>query len=147
MSEWIPLGGDPAYAGAMLHYHLALNQELFRIVPDVPLIATGEFNGWSFQDGLYTDPVLGPARSPAAPRMPRSRAGLRLFVCDRIDFGFGSALRDHGRTSPASCTRWNSGSGSDGWVGLCAWGKPGATSCLAQVKWLNTTLSCDRVTK
>src|SRR5262249_49932089 len=58
LAEWIPLGGDPNYSGAILHYHISLNQVLWRILPDVPLIGTLEFNGYSFQDGQFTDPVL-----------------------------------------------------------------------------------------
>ena len=92
ISEWIPLGGDPAYAGSVLHTHVAMNQELFRILPDVPVIATGEVNTWSFQDGLYTDPFLGPGQKSSGYTYVSVGGGVRLFVCDKIDFGFGSAF-------------------------------------------------------
>jgi hypothetical protein len=92
VAEWIPLGGDPAYAGAILHYHFSLNQVLYRPLPDVPLIGTLEFSGYSFQDGAFTDPVLGPYQPSGRDTYVYLGAGLRLFVCDRIDFGFGVNL-------------------------------------------------------
>lgn len=91
LSEWIPLGGDPNYSGAILHTHVSLNQELCRILPDVPLIATGEIDTWSFQDGLYTDPFLGPQKSSGT-TYAYLGGGLRLFVCDKIDFGFAGSF-------------------------------------------------------
>jgi hypothetical protein len=87
--EWIPLGGDLVYEGAILHYHFSLNQVLCRIVPNVPLVGTVEFSGYSFQDGAYTDPVLGPYQGSSGFSYLYLGAGLRLFVCDRIDFGVG----------------------------------------------------------
>jgi hypothetical protein len=89
VSEWIPLGGDPAAAGSILHYHFSFNQVLCRLLPDVPLIGTLELNGWSFQDGLYTDPILGLQKSSGTTYFMVGN-GLRLFVCDKIDIGFGA---------------------------------------------------------
>ncbi len=89
VAEWIPLGGDPDYAGAILHYHFSFNQVLCRILPNVPLIGTMEFSGYSFQDGAYTDPLLGPFQRSSGDSYLYLGAGLRLFVCDRIDFGVG----------------------------------------------------------
>ncbi len=96
LAEWIPLGGDPDYEGAMLHYHMSLNQVLCRILPDVPLVGTAEFNGYSFQTGQYTDPVLGETRLTGTTYVSIG-PGLRLFVCDKIDFGVGTAfaVTDH----------------------------------------------------
>ncbi len=91
VSEWIPLGGDPTYQGSVLHYHTSINQEVCRILPDVPLIATGEFNGWSFQDGAYTDPFLGGLQKSSGYTYADLGCGLRLFICDRVDFGCGYA--------------------------------------------------------
>ena len=62
-AEWIPLGGDPTYSGALMHYHLSFNQVLARPLADMPIIGTFEFNGWSFQDGAYTDPRFSTRRS------------------------------------------------------------------------------------
>jgi hypothetical protein len=89
--EWIPLGGDPAYSGAILHYHMSLNQVLCRPVQDVPVIGTFEMNGWSFQDGLYTDPVLGPQKASGDTYISLG-PGLRVFICDKCDFGIGTAF-------------------------------------------------------
>jgi hypothetical protein len=86
LSEWIPLGGDTDYMGSILHYHTSVNQILYRVLPDVPLVGTFETNGWSFQHGLYTDPVLGPQKSSGGTYFNLG-AGLRVFVCDKIDFG------------------------------------------------------------
>jgi hypothetical protein len=91
LSEWIPLGGDPNYAGAILHYHLSLNQTLCRLHPDVPLIGTLEFNGWSFQDGAFTAPLRGPQKSSGASYFSLG-PGLRMSVCKNIDFGIGTAF-------------------------------------------------------
>jgi hypothetical protein len=91
ISEWIPLGGDPNYEGSIFHYHTSLNQVLYRILPNVPVIGTLEFNGWSFQAGQYTDPILGPFQKSSDEAYLSVGSGLRLFVCDRIDFGIAAA--------------------------------------------------------
>jgi hypothetical protein len=93
VAEWIPTGGDNDYAGAILHYHFSWNNLLFRFHPEVPVISTLEFNGWTFQDGAFT--ALGPNGSfqragdygyfSAGP-------GLRIFACDKLDFGVGVAF-------------------------------------------------------
>ncbi|SIO60631.1 hypothetical protein SAMN05444166_6467 [Singulisphaera sp. GP187] len=91
IAEWVPLGGDPNYAGAILHYHLSMNQLLCNVMPDVPLIGTLEFNGWSFQDGAFTAPVLGPQNSSGDSYLSIG-PGLRMAVCNYIDFGVGTAF-------------------------------------------------------
>src|SRR5262249_31088988 len=91
LAEWIPIGGDQSYAGSILHYHASVNQVLWRILPDVPLIGTFEFNGYSFQDGQFTDPVLGPFQKSSGDTYLSLGPGLRLVVCNKIDFGIGSA--------------------------------------------------------
>lgn len=92
LSEWIPLGGDQEYAGAVLHTHSSVNHVLYRFRPDVPLIGTAEFNSWSFQDGAFTDPVLGPFQGSSGTTYCSAGPGLRLFICDRIDFGFAASF-------------------------------------------------------
>ncbi len=85
IAQWIPLGGG-SYQGSILHYHFSYNHTLHYILPDVPLIGTLEANGWSFQDGSYTDPVLGTL--PANDHTYLSAAvGLRMFVCEWLDAG------------------------------------------------------------
>jgi hypothetical protein len=92
VAEWIPLGGDQNYQGAILHYHLSLNQVLFRLLPDVPLIGTLELGGWAFQDGAYTDPLLGSFLKSSGEMYIMPAVGLRLVVCDKIDIGFAASL-------------------------------------------------------
>jgi hypothetical protein len=90
LAEWIPLGGNPDYQGAILHHHLSLNHIVYRFLPDVPLIASLEYGGWSFQTGQYTDPLLG--TQPASDETYVSLGGgLRLVICDKLDFGVGIA--------------------------------------------------------
>ncbi len=86
--EWIPLGGDKDYQGAHLRWAVSLNHILWRPIRDVQLIGTLESTGISFQDGLFTDPALGPthlAKRTAAAIGP----GFRMFFCDTFDFGLG----------------------------------------------------------
>lgn len=92
ISEWIPLGGDPTYAGPVLHFHGSLNQVLLRLLPDVPLVGTLEMSGWVFQSGAYTDPLLGSFQRSSGEAYLAPGFGLRLFICDRIDLGLGAAF-------------------------------------------------------
>lgn len=89
-SEWIPIASDGG-SGAVLHYHASLNQVLFRWQPSVPIIGTFEANGWSFQDGTYTDPS-GVQHSASGATYISAGPGFRVVVCDRLDFGVGSAF-------------------------------------------------------
>lgn len=94
LSEWIPLGGDPSYAGALLHYHFSFNQVLLKLSANSPLIGTVEFNGWTFQDGAYTNPFA------TVPQFVHSAGttyfsigpGLRASICDAVDFGAAVAF-------------------------------------------------------
>jgi len=92
LSEWIPLGGDPAYSGAILHTHSSLNQVLYRILPDVLFVGNFEVHTFSFQDGAYTDPVLGPFQRSGNFTYLSGGPGIRLFICDKIDLGFSATL-------------------------------------------------------
>jgi hypothetical protein len=100
LAEWIPVGGDSSYEGAILHYHASLNQVLWRPIPDVQLIGTAEFNGWSFQAGQFTDPVLGPFQKSSGDTFLSAGPGLRLVVCDKVDFGVGAAFELSGPLWP-----------------------------------------------
>jgi hypothetical protein len=97
LAEWAPIGGDPTYAGSILHYSASVNQVLYRFVPDMPLIGTVEFNGYSFQTGAYTDATLGTLGAGGGSYLSLG-PGLRLSVCNRLDFGVGAAfgLTQHG---------------------------------------------------
>jgi len=99
IAQWIPLGGNSTYEGGVLHYHFALNHTLCHFSCQVPLIATAELNGYTFQDGSYTDPASVPVTQSATGETYLSVApGLRLFICDKIDFGVAG---DIGLTSPS----------------------------------------------
>jgi hypothetical protein len=98
LSEWIPLGGDNDYAGALLHTHCALNHVLCRPLHDVELIGTVEFNGYFFQDGAFSDPVRGQFQKSSDDSYLSIGPGLRLVICEWLDFGAAAAiaLGDHG---------------------------------------------------
>jgi hypothetical protein len=100
ISEWTPIGGS-AYAGAVFHHHASLNQVIWRITPDVPLIAMIEYNGWTFQAGNFTAPVIGPVHS-AGETYWTVGPSLRLSICKRIDFGAAIAypVSDHHWADP-----------------------------------------------
>jgi len=97
LSEWIPLGTDTDFQGSVLHYHFSLNHVLCRPLENVQLIGTAEFNGYSFQAGEFTDPS-GNILPSGGTTYVSMGPGLRLVICDWIDFGFGTAfaLGDHG---------------------------------------------------
>lgn len=88
IAEWIPLGGDSTYSGAVLHYHLAYNQVLWKPTEQVQLIGTAEAHGYSFQDGGFTDPTLG-FRKASDHTSGQLGTGARLFICDKYDLGLG----------------------------------------------------------
>lgn len=92
LAEWIPIAGDSGYMGCVGHAHMSLNQVLFRPLPDVPIVGTLEINSWLFQDGAYTDPILGANQKSSGEAYVMPGFGLRMFVCDKFDFGFGAAF-------------------------------------------------------
>lgn len=86
--EWIPLGGDNDYQGPHLRWAMSINHVWWQPVKDVQLVGTLETTGISFQDGLFTDPALGPQRL-AKRTSAHIGAGMRLFFCDTFDVGLG----------------------------------------------------------
>ncbi len=87
-NEWIPLGGDADYAGAVFRYNVAYNHVVARLMPGVPIIGVVEMNGWRFQDGAYTDVTVVPQFQPASGESYlHGAAGVRMFLCDRADMG------------------------------------------------------------
>ena len=90
IAQWIPIAAD-SYAGSILHYHLSYNRTLYHILPDVPLIGTLEANGWSFQDGSYTNPTLGTLPANDYTYL-NCAVGLRMFVCEWLDAGASAAF-------------------------------------------------------
>ncbi len=91
VAEWIPIGGNSTYEGSILHYHGSLNRVVLRSQPDIQWVLTGEVNGWSFQSGAYTDPVLGTVGASDQTYLSAG-PGIRCFWCDKLDFGIGVAL-------------------------------------------------------
>jgi len=91
IAEWIPLGGDSTYAGAMLRYGASLNHTMWCKTEDTQLIAAMEFNGWSFQDGAFTD-ASGNTQSASNATYLSIGPTLRFVFSKNIDFGFGAAF-------------------------------------------------------
>jgi hypothetical protein len=98
MAYWFSLGGDPNYQGTVWWNDVSLNGVLCRILPGVELVGTFEISDWSFLDGAYTntnslvpDPNNGNVLTPFAVRanstMWAAGPGLRLNICNKIDFG------------------------------------------------------------
>jgi hypothetical protein len=106
---WIPVGGDDLYQGNIYHGHLALNRVLWRPCPSVCLVGTLEGSHWHIYNGAFTDPLLLASGTMANGMFtpgagtdvaPISRSahgdfiyagpGVRLFICDKLDFGIGS---------------------------------------------------------
>jgi hypothetical protein len=105
VAEWIPIAGDPTYAGAVLHYHLAFNRTLWQPIPEVQLVGTMEFHGWSFQDGGFTDPDGG-FRRASGTNLLQLGPGLRLFFCDKYDFGVGTNFGVTGKNNVGDTYRF-----------------------------------------
>ena len=99
VSEWIPIGGDNNYQGAIIHYHGSYNQVLARFSPNSPLIATFEGSGYTFQDGAYTNPPIGPYVNSSGSTYFSVGPGLRAVFSDAIDLGAAVAI-------PVSSNHW-----------------------------------------
>ncbi len=91
VAEWIPIAGDPDYAGSALRYSFAYNHVLCRPLPDCPIIGTMELIGTTFQDGQFTDPDTGAARRASGQTFLAIGPGVRAFIFDKVDLGVGSA--------------------------------------------------------
>lgn len=92
VAEWIPIAGDEDYAGALLHYHVSYNRTLLGCPGHIHVIGTAELNGWSFQDGAFSDPDLGQFQQASNETYLSGGFGLRMVICDKVDFGVGSAV-------------------------------------------------------
>ena len=79
-------------AGGMFYWLMSINQVLWYLRPDSPLIATLEMDGWSFENGGYTREIL-PGQNYRRPSDGGGVSyfnigpGIRQSVCDRLDFG------------------------------------------------------------
>ncbi len=88
LAQWIPVGGDTIYQGNVFHSHFSFNHILWRFLPDVQLIGTMELSEWSVLNGNFTDPLTGAIQRAAGSAWSLG-PGLRLNICNRIDFGAG----------------------------------------------------------
>jgi hypothetical protein len=92
-SYWFPIGGDQAYEGNVFHYHFSINHLLWNCGHDIQLIGTLEAGGYEFASGEFTDPVtLLPVHARGVGSIFNVGPGLRLHLCDKIDFGAGTAF-------------------------------------------------------
>jgi hypothetical protein len=107
MAYWIPIGGDPNYQGNVWHNHLSFNRVLYRCGCNSMLIGTLEFNEWTVLGGNYTSPTLQVFVPPGGTPGPAglhpvglsawtgifsAGPGLRMVICNTIDFGVGTAF-------------------------------------------------------
>ncbi|QDU94136.1 hypothetical protein [Lignipirellula cremea] len=90
-AEWIPLGGNSSYAGALMHYHASLNRCLWQHC-DSQFIGSLEVNGWSFQDGAYTDPSTGQAIPSNNGNYMSAGPSFRYVWSETFDFAFGTTF-------------------------------------------------------
>lgn len=88
IAEWIPLGGDSSYAGALLRWGVSWNRVMWELDHDNVLTTNLDFVGWSFQDGAYTDPIVG-QRSANNETYFYLGPGARFLLCGKYEFGMG----------------------------------------------------------
>jgi hypothetical protein len=88
LGYWIPIGGTSGFPGSVLFYHNSINHVIARPLKDTALIGTIETSGFTFTSGSFTD-VNGVVRSANDTTYFAVGPGLRLALCDKLDFGFG----------------------------------------------------------
>jgi len=95
----IPIGGDQTYQGPVLHYHCSLNHLLWSCGHDIQLIGVAELNGYELLGGAYSDPAVLDGNGHPIPLSAKTIGsiinfgpGVRLVICDKIDFGVGTAF-------------------------------------------------------
>ena len=95
IAEWIPVGGNTNYAGGVLHYHNSVNHVLCRPSNAVQFVGSAEFFGYTFHSGQFSNPQdVQPTNGTgsAGETALYAGAGLRMVVCDKIDFGGAAAF-------------------------------------------------------
>lgn len=95
LGYWIPISATDKFSGGVLQYSNSLNHVLWRPMSDTALIGTIETTGYTFGAGRFTD-ENGVVRN-AQTTYFNVGPGLRLSICNRVDFGFGMqfALTDN----------------------------------------------------
>jgi hypothetical protein len=104
LSEWIPIGGAPGFASSVFHYHFSLNHRLLHWGDCVNVVGTAELNGFNFQ-GAFTDFPSGAIVGNNGSNYLNAGPGVRVQICDRIDFGFASAFGFGNRHGPGQIYR------------------------------------------
>jgi len=89
LAQWIPIGGDPSHAGALLKHSMSYNRLLMGTANNTSLVGTLEYSAIHFQDGEFTDP-LGNRHRASNEAVFQYGGGLRLNLCNKVNFGFGS---------------------------------------------------------
>jgi hypothetical protein len=87
VAYWIPIGGDSGFQSDVFHAHFSLNQILYRFLPDVQLIGTCEVSEWTVMNANAT---AGNTVVSGAGSTVNGGFGVRLNICDKVDFGVGS---------------------------------------------------------
>jgi hypothetical protein len=90
-ADAIPIGGDPQFAGPVLHIHWSLNHLLCRPLSDMELMGTLETNVWKFQGGAFSDPLAGFSKATRSAYLSGG-PGIRLLICDKYEIGFAAAF-------------------------------------------------------
>ena len=95
IGEWVPLGGSN-YFGSVLLSKFSLNRELVEIIPNVPLIGVLEVDGWTFQNGRYTQLFYTADKQISALSRPANTQsywnigpGARVAFSNKADIGMG----------------------------------------------------------
>jgi len=99
ISEWIPLGGSNGFQGSVFHFHGSLNHMLCEYGNMLAIIGTLELNGYTFR-GQFTDFPSGEPASLSAATYMNGGPGLRVQICERVDFGFAAAFGFGNRHGP-----------------------------------------------
>lgn len=90
----IPVGGTGGFDGPVLQYHCSLNHTFWECgkCNGIKLIGVAELNGYELLGGSFTDATgaIGSARDIGS--IVTIGPGVRLVICDKIDFGVGSAF-------------------------------------------------------
>jgi hypothetical protein len=90
----IPIGGDSGFEGPVLQYHFSLNHLLWSCgsCNGIKLIGDIELNGYEILGGSYTDATGAVLSARSIGSILSVGPGVRLVICDKIDFGIGSAF-------------------------------------------------------
>lgn len=91
VAQWIPIAGDHDYAGALARWGVSWNHLAWSYDAGTQMTTSLEAFGWSFQDGAYTDPILGQQRANDETYVYIG-PGCRLLFCNKWEFGVGGAF-------------------------------------------------------